>query len=120
VTEATISKLATDNLPTKQDFAAYVAFSQAAPGQQSQLAQLASQIVAASGVNVGGLVTEMQAWSNTMPFLRFLHEEHEAGPAGNLMEQQLAPRLLRLLAAGAKVAGWVCFPLGNRAFPWRT
>jgi len=30
------------------------------------------------------------------------------------------PRLLRLLPAGAKVAGWVCLPLGNRAFPRRT
>ena len=26
------------------------------------------------------------------------------------------PRLLRLLPAGAKVAGWVCSPLGDRAF----
>ena len=30
------------------------------------------------------------------------------------------PRLLRLLPAGAKVAGWVCLPLGDRAFPRRT
>jgi hypothetical protein len=30
------------------------------------------------------------------------------------------PRLLRLLPAGAKIAGWVCLPLGNRAFPRRT
>src|SRR5262249_41831749 len=30
------------------------------------------------------------------------------------------PRLPRLLPAGAKVAGWVCLPLGDRAFPRRT
>src|ERR1041384_5851859 len=66
VTESTIAKLATDSLPKKEDFAAYVAFSQAPPGPTSQLAQLANQIVTASGVNVAALTTEMQAWANTM------------------------------------------------------
>lgn len=66
VTESTIAKLATDSLPKKEDFAAYVAFSQAPPGQTTQLAQLANQIVTASGVNVAALTTEMQAWANTM------------------------------------------------------
>src|SRR5262249_8971348 len=67
VTVDTISHFATNSLPKADDFADYVNFSRPAQGQQlSQLAQLANQIVTASGVNVNALVTELQAWSSAI------------------------------------------------------
>jgi hypothetical protein len=42
------------------------------------------------------------------------------GRSAGFPSKASAPRLLRLLPAGAKVAGWVCLPLGDRAFPRRT
>jgi hypothetical protein len=60
VDEARVSQLALASLPTADDFAAYVAFS------ETELPNIAGQIVAASQVNVGALVTEMQNWTNTM------------------------------------------------------
>jgi hypothetical protein len=60
VDEARISQLALESLPKAEDFAAYIAFS------QTELSNLATQIVAASQVDVDAFIADMNSWNKTM------------------------------------------------------